>query len=223
MSRRNKSKVTSISGRWVDENATDNAGYYSLLLRPGVTVRLINVAKAFEFYRFTKLRYRIMEFGSAGDMVSVGYLPELSTIGSGVATFLAVSELYPGQTRPGFYTCQQAWTNVPKQVLFGKTPTRWWKTSAASSEDLEIVQGEFIGQQSSAAAKSLWIEFEYTCQFAGTDTLNLEPVAQSSTSRLSRIPPDPTPVQVVQDDDDAVLLPPGGSSSAAKVRNLKTK
>jgi len=146
---------------------------------PSTFPRLTNISKAFEFYRFIQLRARILpaQLVSSIPIISLGYLPEITTETIGSVTATQVSELVPSVNYGSYSTVPSAWVTVPPSVLSRNTPTRWWKTDAATSDDVETTQGLLLVALSSAIGtnQNVWIEVKYLCEFAGAENFSLEP------------------------------------------------
>jgi hypothetical protein len=173
--RRAKAAVAQIEGRQLYRSSLA-AGLQSIFLNPGNFGRLLNCAKAFEFYRFTKLRFRLMpsESSTATQQVLVaGYLAEIADT---PPAFAGVTEMMPQSTvvlagtgTTSTQTVPGKWVNVPRNVLLA-TPVKWYKTVASSGEDIFLSQGTiWLASSSVADTAFLNLEIEYSCEFTGVE------------------------------------------------------
>lgn len=143
--------------------------------------RLISISDAFDLYRFTKLRFRI--------------LPALLA-GSGIDGCLSFTPSYPSnaptslndqcEIESSAYFWSQQTTHstltVSRQALQGGVPV-WYKTRAiASVPDLLEYQGSLIVGDESGAARTYTIFIDYVIEFK-------TPVGISVTSRSSLASP----------------------------------
>jgi len=160
-----------IGGRVVTgvaNSSTVNA--LALNLNPGLIGRTQNMAKAFEFFRFSKLRFRVHPGNTTSNSI-VAYNPDITSV---AVTYSQLLE------QPYFafdsLTCTipSPWCNVPRSTLWS-TPTRWWKTNAATSVDSEIIQGQLLVATSGATAAVTTVEIEYMCEFKGAQGSGLQP------------------------------------------------
>lgn len=169
-----------VTGKFVlSTGLTSSALVYPLY--PATFPRLGNIAKAFEFFRFVRLRFRLLP-GSASSasvenaMFAAGWLPEEAQGSIGVAD---VWELEPSCTLSvpgtagsgqafGVQTVPTNWATVSKARLFGNTPMRWYKTASASSEDAFVEQGQLLlASNAGSDTGHPYLEVEYTAEFAG--------------------------------------------------------
>jgi len=195
-SRKNKS-VTRLTGRarFYATVANGNSST-SFVIQPSSFSRLVSIQKAYEFYRFTKLRLRVPPFvrfettypaNSEASSGAIGYYPEVFTssqtaIQAGNLLSLEASmPLCPSIVNenssasggtgvlaaPGY--TKDVILNVPKSVLLS-TPTKWWRTQAtASSEDLFITQGTLVvafDDTAGASTVQVPIDFQYEIEFS---------------------------------------------------------
>jgi hypothetical protein len=143
-------------------------------LNPSSFTRLVNISKAFEFYRFKEARFRLHpQTGSdvLANTMLAAYLPDETTV---VPTFTQLSE----QPRLAFSaapaTVPSAWIVIPRSVLLGG-PYKWYKTTGSSAEDYNITQGQFWIAPDSTATSGVFIEIEAVVQFRGGQTAGLQP------------------------------------------------
>jgi len=159
----------------------------NLEVSPTLFPRALNISKAFEFYKFTSFRFRILPntYGTndtAADVAPqdavVGWLPDvadaLPSYGGcleldPVAHFAignipaSLAPMIPCQTVPS------EWRSVPRRTL-DTLPTKWFKTASASIEDFVLYQGQiWCGVNSVPAASNVFVfvEFDYTIKYTG--------------------------------------------------------
>jgi len=151
-----------------------------LLVDPAYFTRLVAPAGAFEFYRFSKLRFRIHP---AAVQVAASYLPEATTT---TATYANIIHQPRMAHLTGAETTPSPWINIPRGVLLG-TATKWFKTQTATGTDPSITQGTLMVATASSAAATNTLEFEYVCQFRGGEASGLQPLLprQASSSAAS--------------------------------------
>lgn len=167
-------------------------------LLPGNFVRLSNIQKAFEFYRFTKLVLEVVPWvqenagpvaSSVASLGALGFYPELTTatltsISAASVLSLDASIILAGSSTNATggviqfvgHTASR-FLRVPKRILMA-TPVRWYRTQGtASSEDSEITQGLMIAALTTAAGAStvvMGVKVSYTCEFtANVDSTTL--------------------------------------------------
>jgi hypothetical protein len=187
VSRKGITAVTTVSGRSIlFQNLA--SGYIGLAVTPsGISAgRLTNVLKAYEFYRFTKLRFRLRP-GCTSTLVAsltgtadycACWIAEVNSAGPsyaeaseqvpnvhfapGVAPVAATTPIYP-QTMPS------EWVSVPREILLGKQPVKWWKSNTTSVDPL-VTQGVlFVVSSYSSDVGAVLLELDYTCEFAGAN------------------------------------------------------
>jgi uncharacterized protein YfaS (alpha-2-macroglobulin family) len=175
-----------MRGKCVLQSSIASATVSQILnLQPGAISRLASVQNAYEFYRFTKVRARVVapdypesSLNTTGNHVgAVGYYPEetkstATTINwVGVAS-LACSRVFKATqctasvSAPG-YTVPITLT-VPSKVLMNQ-PVKWYRTNSAGAENAEIVQGCFIFSIGAAPSSTMWffLELDYEIEFCG--------------------------------------------------------
>jgi len=74
---------------------------------------------------------------------------------------------------------------VPKAALL-QTPSRWYKTNAASAEDIEVSQGTicFATDVPPNPQMTVDLKLEYTIEFTGDTPLSLEPVPEQKEDHI---------------------------------------
>jgi len=171
--------------------ATGNTSSTQLMYPANLSSRLVNLAKVFEFYRFTKMRFNVHPsffdyaseptVGYAGEY-SLAYDPEGTNATSTSITYVeniqqetsfvgvaAVVNIGTGSglTAPGC-TSVRRWM-VPKRVLLS-TPTKWFRNAALTSEDSLTTQGIIIAAVANAPSGVTWticMDLEYEIEFCG--------------------------------------------------------
>lgn len=212
-----ESKVESVSGRlqitFTNTSGTSSGTYVSpnfgafagtQTIAGGA--KLSTLASIFQYYRFTKLRWRLLPSNTNAIEIS-GYAPDATTSVpnySGVAglphTSDAISINASGVQSPSV----PEKTSVPRKMLLDQN-LRWWRTEPITSEDVNFInQGSlWVGSSVAFSNQIISIDLEYTCEFkdfiAATDL----------------------PLRVVQSTDDAsdngVLV-----SAPVRVRGVPT-
>jgi len=181
----------------------------SLGLTPGLFLRPAQVSGAFEFFRFTKCSYALVPGfkSSTAICAAIGYIPDETTNAGTALNLQQVSELSSSQTL-GYYEATRRWTEIPRSVLLGNTPTRWWKTDAASGEDVEVLQGTFFVSDgvSPAATRTFPVEVRYVMEFAGAETISFEPRPLPRLGLMEQKSSIDDREDV--DSSDAVIIPP---------------
>jgi hypothetical protein len=176
MSRRSADSIVPITGRLIfplTTGATLNASIF--FVQPQNFGRLVNISKAFEFYRYTRLRYRLLPIppSNGGTRFAACYLPEEPA----AATTPVLANLLE-QPRLAFQTSSMTvpthWETVPRQVLLG-TSVKWYKTVLASTEDADLVQGSIIYAGDSVLGNNSLLEIEYSIEFRGAESVGLQP------------------------------------------------
>jgi hypothetical protein len=151
--------------------ATLSSGVTFPVLQPQTFNRLTSISKAYEFFRFTKLSFRLLGPPAAASYI-VGYLPEETTATTTFAkvqeqsysSFCAVATTVPGNR-----------STVPRSVLLATAP-KWYKTNGASTEDDNLIQGTFLCASSSTGDESImYIEIYYMVEFTGAENSGLQP------------------------------------------------
>jgi hypothetical protein len=139
--------------------------------------RLSEVGSAFEFYKFRKLKYRILAdtvttVSSNKVDMAVGYFPELPNTS---LTYEETSELTPcahfaalsGSLAAYPQTTPSEWVDVSPSIL-NNTPVKMYQCNSANSEDPEITQGRILcASTSSSDAGAVSLEFKYVVDFKG--------------------------------------------------------
>jgi hypothetical protein len=177
MPKRNNGSTVTVSGN----NYTTIAlvsGLANIPINPGyVSARLGEIAAAFEFFKFSRFRYRILPNSttSVGGLrdVAVGYFPEETNANP---TKAQIDEFTPcahfaisstGSSTPIAQTVPSAWKSVSKKILSG-VPLSRYLCNASSTEDVSENQGTlWFGSTWTGDTGLIVIETEYTCTFSG--------------------------------------------------------
>ncbi len=157
-----------------------------LLLVPDLFERTASASDSFKYFRFTKFKYRITPASRSNQTdntdIAVGYATE--ALGS-VPNHARCGELVPcahfvprvsdANGLHSFETTPSDWVSVPRALLLGETPTRWWRANDASPTVPEdTIQGSLYGlSANSGDSGAIFIEVQYVCEFAGLDVAGL--------------------------------------------------
>jgi len=157
-----------------------------LLLQPGLFLRLNNMQKGSEFYRFTRLRMTVPPFVMPGNSATgnavLGYYPEETPTTITSLSYTAVSclsasmplaaQLILSGSPPlllavghtGFPTL-----SVPKDVLLTSAVKMFRTNAVVSGEDADIVQGTILACLLSTATANVTIPIhvDYVVEFKG--------------------------------------------------------
>jgi len=167
--------------------AAFSAGYAAIGMTPsGISAgRLTNVVKAYEFYRFTKLRFRwrpgsttsiAFSLASPADFVAsyVGEYPDAFPTYTGLLEFAPNCHFAPADyssaiVQPVYpQTVPSEWATVSRDILQA-APVKWYRTASGAATDPDSVQGMVVlaSSQGTSDIGTYVLEFEYTIQFAG--------------------------------------------------------
>jgi hypothetical protein len=177
-----------IKGK-VIQGITLVAGQGSYAVAPTIATRLADIEQAFEFYRFTSLRFRVFPSVGAGLAADgntiVAYVPEETTV---AVTFAKLVEqtysIFMPQatiTSAGLIPSQlgqsipSRWMTIPARVLNAQGP-KWYKTVGPTAEDPQVQQGAlYLSSDNIADVRQFYLEVEYVCQFQGSEKTTLQP------------------------------------------------
>jgi hypothetical protein len=231
MSISKKGTITTVTGKSLLTGSIGSGNTSTVFnLQPSVFTRLNNITKAYEFYRFTRVKLLIpphSRYETSGPLNSsaafgvIGYFPELTSVSSTTAiTVTPVSSLQA--SRPLNFTVVNVATvggapaglvqsvgytkdvtlTVSREMLLA-TPTKWFRNSA-TAVDLETVQGQFIIAVQDAAGENsvtLPIQFSFEIEFTG----------QVDNTTLTMFQSDPIPNSTERKEidgyGDMVLVP----------------
>jgi len=166
----------------------------ALSITPSIFSRQVNVSKAFQYFRFTKLnftfppatRFETSEPATTlSSLVAIGYLPEIATGSTNLnlqdVACMTNSTLYSSSivnansvTNVLNANLLIPGTTVPTRLNLGRkvllsTPTRWFRCNS-DSEDAETVQGQiFAAVTDAAGANTVVLPFlvTYSIEYSG--------------------------------------------------------
>jgi hypothetical protein len=153
--------------------ATLSGGVTFPVLQPQTFNRLTNISKAYEFFRFTKVSFRLLGPGTTNtNNYVVSYLPEETTAAT---TFAKCLEQSYSSFCGALTTVPGNRAAIPRSVLLGTSP-KWYKTDGASTENDNLIQGTFLcASTNSADVSPLYIELTYLCELTGAEFSTLQP------------------------------------------------
>jgi len=182
-------KTIKVSGRSF-AFASLSSGYSGVAVTPsGISVsRLTNIVKAYEYYRFTRLRFRLcpgctssvaFSLSAPRDWVAcfTGEVPATGIAYSNALELTPVTHfsaaMYSSTIVGPVYpqTVPSDWAVVPRSQLMGKTPTRWWRTATGSTTDPDSVQGDItIFSDTTSDVGVFKLEIDYDVEFSSPDS-----------------------------------------------------
>ncbi len=157
------------------ELVSDGSSKISSALSPLINDPLSIQANSFEYYRFTKLSFRLHPTFTGGTTYTTAVyfysgVPDAAPAGipqimnSDESTLLTSAALVPS-----------SWVNVNRRVLAGKQP--WYKAVAGTPEAIEEIQGYFLGYTEGGTSKNVTLQVTGTIQFKGvTDSAATPPL-----------------------------------------------
>lgn len=147
-------------------------------LSPAIDLRLAAIADAFQWYRFSKLHVTLVPSITATNDTysSVGYIPRVPN-----AAPTSHSELMalPASAHKGAGQSIPAKMIVPRNVLYGDAPIKWYQTIVGTEDTQWEIQGQFIFASnvvSAATATPLVYIVEGICEFKGRSALTQTPL-----------------------------------------------
>jgi hypothetical protein len=163
MSRRSRaSQTTRVRFSLLNGTSIASGGPTSgtIALAPNLSTQLGNLAKAFQFYRFTRVDielappdYPESSLNDTGNaMAAIGFLSEETATTSTTITVAQVLELIKSRlVKPCQNNATVSSTGYTSPVMLRlsrkdllETPVKWYKTQSASSEQLEVQQGTIV-------------------------------------------------------------------------------
>jgi hypothetical protein len=155
-------------------------GLASSALTPNVlAARLGEVGAAFEFYKFTKIRYRILCDTATSEPeadLALGYYPEepnSSVTHAEVQEFTPCAHFADSNTGIVLQSVPSDWKRIPDSIL-NSTPSRMYQVNSANPEDPFLVQGTFVAASNNPGdTGTVCYEVEYTCVFKGISVMSL--------------------------------------------------
>jgi len=163
---------------------TLSSGYDSYPLDAVIDTRTAEMSVAWLFFRYTRLRYRILcdcvTFNTIQVDFALGYHPEIN---AGSVPYTSVIALRPcahfspivnsGLAVIAPQSSPSDWVNVPRSILLG-TPMMWFRT-IGGTEDLFTQQGVLLTRSTYGSdSGTLLFELQYTVEYRGATDTTLE-------------------------------------------------
>jgi hypothetical protein len=150
-------------------------------LVPGLDTRLSGIAEFYQWFRFTKVKVTLFPHTNASPLsascnVSVGYIPR--TPNSAPTTHGEIMTL-PASKYLSSLTNQPQQLNVPKSVLLGDAPIKWFQTKVGTEDTQWETQGVLYYGSSSVGTNTVTefvIMTEGVCEFKGRSSSNQTPM-----------------------------------------------
>lgn len=139
-------------------NGSLSAGVAQINLQPTNLNSVAGAAANYEFYRITKLRYRLYPNGG-GSMLAAAYIA--GAVDNAPSSPYDVAQTPHCVLYGDDVTVPTSWRNVPKSAL--ASYNTWYKTVAGSPDPTEEVQGKIYLAGSST--DSYLLEYEMVYQF----------------------------------------------------------
>jgi len=154
------------SGTYVNPAFTDYAG--SQVVAGGV--KLSTLASCFQYFRFTRMRWRLIPSATNAQQISA-YTPDaIVTVPnySGIVGMPVTSDLVVVNASEVQSPATQAKVSVPRGVLLDQN-VKWWRTTAIGSpvtpQDLDYQGSLWVGTSVAFSTQTMYIDLEYTCEF----------------------------------------------------------
>ncbi len=165
----------------VTQQTSDGSGKVAIAVSPLLNDPLSIQANSFEYYRFIKLRFRLMPYpNSTGGQVALQYYSGVPDATPASATAIANSD--QSTWLASTMTVPSKWVNVPRTLLSGKQP--WYKAVAGNPESVEEIQGYIIGV-SSVFTNIVVVEIAGMIEFKGvTDSSATPPMSTALRESL---------------------------------------
>jgi hypothetical protein len=131
-------------------------------------VKLSTLASCFQYFRFTRLRWRLYPSPTNAQMISA-YTPNITGSipnYSGVVGMPVTSDLITVNSSEVQSPATPAKVNVPRGVLLDQN-VKWWKTSVISGDPTDLyAQGSlWVGTSVAYTNQIQYLDVEYTCEF----------------------------------------------------------
>ncbi len=149
---------------------------------PAFDARLAAIAEVYQFYRFTQLRVflcpHINEVTADDVATSVGYLPR--TPNSAPTTHVQIMAM-PSSAYKGMGQTMPSKMSVPKSILLGDSPLKWFQSVAGTEDTQWEVQGVvyIAGTSTNVAGASAVFYLEGVCEFKGRSATQQTPLYKS--------------------------------------------
>ncbi len=146
---------------------------------PAFDARLAAIAEVYQFYRFTQLRVflcpHINEVTADDVATSTGYLPR--TPNTAPTTHVQVMAM-PSSAYKGMGQTMPSKMSVPKSILLGDAPLKWFQSVAGTEDTQWEVQGVvyIAGTSTNATGASAVFYLEGICEFKGRSASQQTPL-----------------------------------------------
>ncbi len=190
-----KDQIVSVPFSYI-KTTTLASSTASETLFPAFFPRVLNEADAFDLYRFTKLKFRVLDdTSSTPDQVIVGFYPGVTD--TAPASISDVSECNWYSFRGKTWTQPGGWSVVPPAVLRGQLP--WFKTIQGAATNVEEIQGKFFFFGGAQAANTIRVEYRGICELKGASNTGSTPAARA---RLERQRERERLISILQEEDE---------------------
>jgi hypothetical protein len=151
--------------------------------------KLAAMAALFQYYRFTKLRWRLLPSNTNAIEIS-GYAPDATTAVpnySGVVGLPLTSDAISINASSVVIPSVPEKIAVPRKMLLDQN-LRWWRTQPIASEDVNFInQGSlWVGSSVAFTNQILVMDLEYTCEFKDFIAPADLPLITVSTARAAQ-------------------------------------
>jgi hypothetical protein len=154
------------SGTLLSPNFPDFAG--TQVIAGGA--KLATLASCFQYYRFTKLRWRFIPSATNSPQISA-YTPDATgTVPnySGVVGMPVTSDMILVNASEVQSPSSQTKCTVPRGILLDQN-VKWWKTTIITSPqdptDLTAQGSLWVGTSVAFSTQVMYLDLEYTCEF----------------------------------------------------------
>lgn len=151
----------------------------TVLIVPAFDARLTAIARTFQFYRFTQLRVflcpHINEVTADDVAVSIGYLPRLPN--SAPTNHVQIMAM-PSSAYKGMGQVMPSKMSVPKSILLGDSPLKWFQSVAGTEDTQWETQGVvyLAGTSTNVSGATAVFYLEGVCEFKGRSSASQTPL-----------------------------------------------
>lgn len=147
-------------------------------LTPAIDNRLVIIAEIYQYYRFTSLKFSVMPAITATNDTdtSLGYLPRVPnaapTTHAEINNMTVATFKSRGQTVPSKLV-------VPRSIVLGDAPLKWYQTIAGTEDSQFEVQGYYVVASnvvSAAVVTAQMMIVEGVCEFKGRTNAGQTPL-----------------------------------------------
>jgi len=175
MRERNRGLITKVPFTFTLSSA---AASFQAPLAPGnMGVRLAAIQDSYEYFRFTKIKFRLIpDFQANVGLGALGFLGDSENTTPPTTTD-QVMQTCVGILISDNYSVPTQWVNVPKNILAGAE--KWYGCNNTAFANPSGIQGEFCGVQPSAALAFV-AEIRGVCEFT-------VPAAPANTPEITEL------------------------------------